>query len=110
MLDKNNDPEELLEDDIEPEVQVKKQPVEQYDAKPTMYAFFVLAMVTMVRSCYVVMKNSIGYAYGFEGLGFQANNPKYMLRAMYPSLVPVFGLVASGLFGTAYACTNVVMS
>ena len=67
-------------------------------------------MVTMVRSCYVVMKNSLGYAYGFEGIGFQANNPKYMIRAMYPGLVPVFGLVASGLFGTAYACTNVVMS
>ena len=56
------------------------------------------------------MKNSIGYAYGYEGLGFQANNPKYMLRAAYPNLVPIFGLVASGLFGTAYACTNVVMS
>lgn len=33
-----------------------------------------------------------------------------MIRAYFPELVPVFGFVASGLFGTAYACTNVIMS
>lgn len=70
----------------------------------------VLAIVTLIRTCYVLMKNSIGFAYGFEGVGIQANNPKYMIRAYFPELVPVFGLVASGLFGTAYGCTNVIMS
>lgn len=33
-----------------------------------------------------------------------------MIRAYFPELVPVFGLVASGLFGSAYAITSVVMS
>ena len=56
------------------------------------------------------MKNTLGYAYGYQGIGFQANNPQYMLRAAFPELIPVFGIVASGLFGTAYACSNVVMS
>ena len=45
-----------------------KEPVMKADSKakqPGLYAFFVLAAVTAVRTCYVVNKNSIGYAYGF---------------------------------------------
>jgi MFS family permease len=64
----------------------------------------------MVRSCFVVMKNSIGYAFGYEGLGFRANNPVYMLRAQFPELVPSFGLLASGLFGLSYCTTNIIFS
>ena len=37
---------------------------------PSRYALLVLAAVTAVRTCYVVNKNSIGYAYGFVGDGF----------------------------------------
>lgn len=83
---------------------------EQQEAKPTTYAFAVLALVTLVRSSFVVMKNCIGYAFGYEGLGFRANNPVYMLRAQFPELVPVFGLLASGLFGLAYCTNNIIFS
>lgn len=119
-----NESSQLAQTLLEPDPEVAKEKIkelvpdstddfqqkEQKEEVPTGYAFFVLAVVTMVRTCFVVMKNSVGYAFGFEGLGFRAANPKYMLRAQFPELVPVFGLVASGLFGAAYCTTNIIMS
>lgn len=67
-------------------------------------------MVTLVRLAFIVMKNTLGYAFGYQGTGFRADNPKYMIRAQFPELIPIFGLVGSGLFGLPYCCNNVVMS
>ena len=33
-----------------------------------------------------------------------------MIRANFPELIPIFGLVGSGLFGLSYCTTNVIMS
>lgn len=90
-----------------------KEPVMKADTKPKqpgLYAFFVLAAVTAVRTCYVVNKNSIGYAYGFQGDGFKANNPTFMLQAAYPQLQPIYGLVASLMFSAAYSTSNIFVS
>ena len=32
---------------------------------PGLYAYFVLILVTLIRTAYVINKNSIGYAFGF---------------------------------------------
>mmetsp|Transcript_7920 Transcript_7920/g.13288 ORF Transcript_7920/g.13288 Transcript_7920/m.13288 type:complete len:171 (+) Transcript_7920:684-1196(+) len=75
-----------------------------------LYGFLLLALVTSVRSIYVVQKNSIGYAYGFEGTDFRANNPVYMLQAAFPNLGPIYGIVASLMFSVAYSTSNIFMS
>lgn len=78
--------------------------------KLSRYAIAILGLVTLIRCCYIVQKDCLGYAFGYEGRDFRQNNPKYMIRASFPELVPVFGLVASGLVGPSYACANVFMS
>ena len=78
--DRASDDSHLTDDEIE--IKKVKDPKLEPGTKPkgpSLYALFVLAAVTAVRTCYVVNKNSIGYAYGFQGDGFKANNPTYML-------------------------------
>ena len=79
-------------------------------AKPGIYAFFTLALVTLIRSAYVTNKNSIGFAFGYQGLGIQANNPQFVMQAAFPGLAPIYGLVASLAFSAAYSTSNIVMS
>lgn len=70
----------------------------------------LLAVVTLVRTIYVVQKNSIGYAYGFDGIGFRADNPVYMISKAFPGLQPIYGIVASLMFSIAYSFSNIFMS
>jgi MFS family permease len=49
----------------------------------------------------------IGYAYGYEGLGLQAANPVYMIRAAYPQMINYFGIIASFLFSLSYSTVGV---
>ena len=49
----------------------------------------------------------IGYAYGYEGLGFQAGNPDFMIRVAYPLMVNYFGIIASFLFSLSYSTVGV---
>lgn len=63
----------------------------------------------MIRTIYIVQKNSIGYAYGFQGIGDKATEV-YMLQKAFPGLAPVYGLVASLMFSIAYSFSNVFMS
>ena len=102
LIQKTSD-EELTKSEV-----IKNEKVEP--KQPGFYALFVLAAVTAVRTCYVVQKNSIGYAYGFEGVGDKANNPVFMLQAAYPQLGPIYGLVASLMFSAAYSTSNIFMS
>jgi|LauGreDrversion4_2_1035121.scaffolds.fasta_scaffold1516445_2 hypothetical protein len=54
--------------------------------------------------------SSIGYVYGFQGTGYKANNPKFELLATFPNLAPIYGVVASLLFGLAYSTSNMVVA
>lgn len=90
-------------------VEVKAPEVEDANA-PGLYAFGVLALCTMIRTAYIVNKNSIGYAFGYEGIGAKFGDPKYMLVAAYPQLIPIYGIVASLMFSAAYSTSNIVMS
>lgn len=76
---------------------------------PGFYAYFVLGLVTLIRTAYVINKNSIGYAFGFQGLGEMATS-KYMLSMSYPQIIPIYGIVASLLFSAAYSTSNIFMS
>lgn len=49
----------------------------------------------------------IGYAFGYEGLGLQAGNPEFMIRAAYPLLANYYGIVASLLFSLSYSTVGV---
>lgn len=76
----------------------------------TFYAYFVLVLVTLVRCCFIVQKNTLGYAFGFDGVGDRANNPTYMIKVAFPELVQNLGLIGSALFGISYCTSNVIMS
>jgi len=49
-----------------------------------MYAWFVLFTVFIVRAIHQLHRQVIGFAYGYQGLGDMAGNPKYMLSVAYP--------------------------
>ena len=71
LLDKE-EPRIKLDEDLqiveENQPKVKTVKVEEV-AKPGLYAFLTLGLVTLIRSAYVTNKNSIGFAYGYQGLG-----------------------------------------
>ena len=77
--------------------------------RPGLYALSVLALVTLTRTCYILQKCSIGYAYGFQGIGIQANNPVFMISVAFPQLSAYYAIVASVMFSLAYSCSNVLM-
>lgn len=83
--------------------------IEEPSSRPSLYALAVLALVTLSRTCYVLQKNSIGYAYGFQGTGLAANNPVYMLSEAFPTLASYYAIVASVMFSVAYSCSNIYM-
>jgi len=58
--------------------------LEKEEQKPTVYAWFVLFVVFMVRAIHQLHRQCIGFAFGFQGLGDKFNNPKYMIGAQYP--------------------------
>jgi len=49
----------------------------------------------------------IGYAFGYEGLGVQANNAEFMLRVAYPLMGQYYGIIASLLFSVSYSTVGV---
>ena len=49
----------------------------------------------------------IGYAFGYEGLGIQAGNPEFMIRAAYPQIVNYYAIIASFLFSLSYSTVGV---
>ena len=69
----------------------------------------MLALVTLVRAFFVVNKNAIVYAFGFQGVGM-TDNATYMLSKAYPALGPMYGIIASLIFSAAYSISNVFMS
>jgi MFS family permease len=90
-----------------------KKPVESpilASDKPGPYAYMVLLFVLLVRICYCVNKNSIGYAYGYQGIGIQANNPVFELQTAFPKIKEYYGIIASLMFSVAYAVSNIFMS
>ena len=80
------------------------------EKRPGTYEFTILGLLTLVRSVYAMNVSSIGYVYGFQGTGFKANNPKFELLATFPNLAPIYGVVASLLFGLAYSTSNMVVA
>jgi hypothetical protein len=77
---------------------------------PSAYSLAVLLIVTLARTSYTMQKNSIGYVYGYEGLGFRADNPIYMISVAFPQMASVYGIVASVTFSVAYAVSNIFMA
>lgn len=80
------------------------------EKKPGFYAYFTLILVTLIRSAYVVNKNSIGFAYGFRGAGAQVTDPNFVITVAFPEFAAVYGLVASLMFSAAYCTNNIFMS
>ena len=85
---------------------VDSQP-EQSKWKPTIYTWFVLFMAFLIRCNHQQNRVMIGYAFGYEGLGIQAGNPEYMIRAAYPLMVNYYGIIASFLFSLSYSTVGV---
>ena len=54
------------------------------EKKPDLYAWFVLFIIFAVRAIHQLHRQVIGFAFGFQGLGMMANNPKFMISAAYP--------------------------
>jgi hypothetical protein len=46
----------------------------------------VLMLMLFTRICYCVNKNSIGYAYGYKGIGDQANSEIFEITTAFPML------------------------
>ena len=77
------------------------------EQKPTMYAWFVLFAVFGVRAIHQLHRQVIGFAYGYQGLGNMAGNPKYMLSVAYPQMPIYYGLISSFLFSSSYSTLGV---
>ena len=83
---------------------------ESNQPKVGFYSIFLIGLLCAIRSIYTLQNNSIGYAYGFEGVGSLANDPRFMLSAAFPGLAPVYAIVASFSFSVAYSFSNILMS
>lgn len=55
-------------------------------------------------------KNGIGYAYGYHGIGHQAGNPVFELKAAFPKIEQYYGIIAELLLSIPYAFSNIFMS
>lgn len=69
----------------------------------------MLCFLPIVRATYIINKNSLGYCFGYQGVGAQATS-QYMMRMTFPELAPIFGIVASLMFSIAYSSSNIFMS
>ena len=56
------------------------------DNKVTTYAMFILGILTVIRIATQWQQKSIGYFYGFSGLGEMAGNPRFEISSAYPEL------------------------
>lgn len=77
--------------------------------KMTVYGAFLLFLLTSIRSIFIVNEQAIGYAYGYQGVGAQANG-NFMLSKAMPGITPVYGLVASALPQLTYAVSNLIVA
>lgn len=62
----------------------QESPKEEY--KVTSYAMFILGILTVIRIATQWQQKSIGYFYGFSGLGEMAGNPRFEISSAYPEL------------------------
>ena len=62
----------------------------------------VLSLLVAVKALLFWQCKSFVYIYGFQGDGLQANDPNFEIRTAYPSLDPLYGILA----GLAYSIPN----
>lgn len=65
--------------------------------------------MTLVRTVFVMMRVSLGYAYGYQGIG-EKETAQYMLSKFWPQMAPIYGIVASLTFSSAYSVSNIMTS
>ena len=80
---------------------------QQEEPKPDAYAWFVLFIIFFVRAVHQLHRQIIGFAFGYQGLGAKAGDPKYMISTAYPQMNLYFGLVSSFVFSFPYSILGV---
>ena len=68
------------------------------------YSFSVLAIVLLISIATQWQQKSIGYFFGFAGIGAMKGDPKFEIASAYPMLNQYYGL----LVGLCYSLPNAV--
>lgn len=54
--------------------------------------------MSLIRVATNWQQKSLGYYYGYKGIGIQANNPIYELSTSFPELNQYYGMLVGALF------------
>ena len=60
-----------------------------------------------MRAIHQLHRQAIGFAYGYKGVGANANNPHYMMSVAYPQMPVYYGLISSFVFSSSYSTLGV---
>lgn len=75
----------------------------KYDKK---YSYMVLAIITLVSIATQWQQKSIGYFYGFSGVGEMKGNPKFEISSAYPQMDTYYGLLVGLCYSVPYALSG----
>ena len=72
------------------------------------YSYFVLAIILIVRVATQWQQKSLGYFYGYKGLGVQAGNAIFEISSAYPELNQYYGALVGLLYSVPYSVLGLV--
>ena len=69
-----------------------------------------MAILAATGVCFGLQKVAMGYTFGFQGVGFRADNPHYMISKAIPELIPNYAAAVSMSYTFSYAFGNLILS
>lgn len=70
------------------------------------YSFSVLAIVLLISIATQWQQKSIGYFFGFAGIGAMKGDPKFEISSAYPELNQYYGLLVGLCYSLPYAISG----
>ena len=80
--------------------------VPQTEGFNKVYSFSVLAIVLLISIATQWQQKSIGYFFGFAGLGAMKGDPKFEISTAYPELNQYYGLLVGLCYSLPYAVSG----
>ena len=67
------------------------------------YKYALLAVISLIKVCTAWQQKSLGFYFGYKGVGYQALNPIYEITTSFPQLNQYYGMLVGALFTIPYS-------
>lgn len=71
------------------------------------YSYLVLFLMLFARVQNQWSRQTLGYAYGYQGVGSNAGDPKYEIAQAFPTMNAHYGLLSGAAFTIAYSISGI---